>query len=69
MEKKLCPIHHYFYQSDECPICEKERIQKMAMRWSNKHMDNQEKHSEKDEGKIEIMDEMLEKLKEKYNKH
>ena len=63
------PIHHYFYQSDEYPICEKERIQKMAMRWSNKHMDNQEKHSEKDEDKIEIMNEMLEKLKEKYNKH
>ena len=69
MEKKLCPIHHYFYQSDECPICKKERIQKMAMRWSSKHMNNQEKHSEKDKDKIEIMDEMLEKLKEKYKKH
>ena len=69
MEKKLCPIHHYFYQSDECPICKKERILKMAMRWSSNHMDNQGKHSEKDEDKIEIMDEMLEKLKEKYNKH
>ena len=69
MEKNLCPIHHYFYQSDECPICKKERILKMAMRWSSNHMDNQEKHSEKDEDKIEIMDEMLEKLKEKYKKH
>ena len=39
------------------------------MRWSNKHMDNQEKHLGKDESKVEIMDEMLEKLKEKYNKH
>ena len=39
------------------------------MRWSSKHMDNQEKHSEKDEDKVEIMDEMLEKLKGKYKKH
>ena len=41
----------------------------MAMRWSSKHMDNQEKHLGKDEGKVETMNEMLEKLKEKYKKH
>lgn len=69
MEKKLCPIHYYFYESNECPICEKERIQKMAMRWPSKHMGTQEKHLEEDESKVETMNEMLEKLKEKYKKH
>lgn len=66
--KKLCSIHRYYYNGNECPICMQERVQKMALRWAEKKVDIQKKRLE-DKGKHKSMDEMLEKLKQKFNSH
>lgn len=68
MEKKLCPIHSYYYSGNECPICAKERLEKMASRWVPENIDSQKERFEKKKNKNENMDKMLEKLKEKFNK-
>lgn len=68
MEKKLCPIHRYYYSGNECPICAQERLQKMASRYVSENMDSSKERFEEKKNKNENMDEMLEKLKEKFNK-
>lgn len=67
--KTLCPIHYYYYEGDKCPICEQERAQKMALRWVEKNMGVPKELFEEKKETTETMDEMLNKLKEKYNKH
>lgn len=59
--KILCPIHHFFYSDVECPICLKERTQKL----SDKYLSTNKKHTN---GKSDISENMLLKLKEKFNK-
>lgn len=66
--KKVCQIHRYCYEGNECPLCMQERAQKMALRWVENNMGIPKKIFEND-SKQESMDEMLEKLKEKFNKH
>ena len=67
MEKKICPIHRYCYVGIECPICGQERIQKMALRWASTNMGVQRKRVREKKHKSENMDEMLDKLKQKFN--
>lgn len=67
MEKKVCPIHRYCYVGSECPICGQERIQKMASHWVSVNMGSPRKMVEEKKNKSDNMDEMLEKLKAKFN--
>lgn len=63
--KKLCPIHYYYYEGSECPLCMQERMQKMSTRFY------QNDSVEKDEtaGNEEITEDLLNKLKEKFDSH
>lgn len=66
MIKQLCKVHSYYYTGNECPICMQERSQKMALRWVEKNIDIPKKHIENNKVSAS-MDDMLEKLKEKFN--
>jgi len=34
--KNICPAHHFRYTGNRCPICEKERINNMVKRYTQK---------------------------------
>jgi hypothetical protein len=34
--KNICPVHHFRYAGNRCPICEKERINAMVKRYTQK---------------------------------
>ena len=36
INKKICPVHHFRYAGNRCPICEKERINAMVKRYAQK---------------------------------
>lgn len=59
--KTLCSTHHLFYSGVECPLCLKERTQKL----SEKYVSKDKKHTN---NKSNISENMLLKLKEKFNK-
>lgn len=61
MNKKLCPIHHFYYNGVECPLCFEERIKRME----NKYVHTTQK--QKEEKSEEITDDLLKKLKEKFS--
>lgn len=60
MFKNFCTTHHFYYTGHVCPLCEKERIDKMAKRFSGK-----EKQEVKEE---EVTDDMLQLLVNRFNK-
>lgn len=64
MEKKFCSIHHLYYSSSRCPLCESERSEAMAKRYYRepKPVKNEEKPKE-------ISEDALLALKEKFNCH
>ena len=33
--KKLCPIHHYYYSGNVCPLCTSEKYERMMERHQN----------------------------------
>lgn len=63
--KTLCPIHHLYYSSTECPLCRDERIERLANRYVKpinfvgKDRKNNMKH--------DITSSDIEKLKDKFN--
>lgn len=44
----LCLIHHFKYNGNRCPICEKERIENMARRYKPKTEEKKEETPEKE---------------------
>ena len=35
MSKNFCPIHHYYYEGIECPLCSQERFERYAKKYSD----------------------------------
>ena len=66
--KTICPIHRFMYKGDVCPLCEKERIDRLAKRYVNSG--NEERISLKKEKKVDrkINENDLKKLLEKFKK-
>lgn len=59
--KKYCPIHHYYYSGNVCPLCASEKYSKMME--SYKTVEQPKKIKKVDE----VTDDMLSKLKDKFN--
>jgi len=66
--KTICPVHRFMYNGDVCPLCEKERIDRLASRYVNSG--NEERQSLKKEKKLErdINEGDIKKLLEKFGK-
>lgn len=66
--KEICPIHRFMYGGSVCPLCEKERIDRLAKRYVNNG--NEERVSLKKEKKLdrEINENDINKLLEKFGK-
>lgn len=66
--KEFCRIHHFFYKTKKCPFCEQERLENLAKKFVViDHLNiigNYEPKTKKD---IEITEEQLKKLVEKFN--
>lgn len=62
MIKVLCPIHHYYYNGTECPLCATERNIKLGDKYTTKSP--KVSYSTKE---TEISEDMLGRLKEKFN--
>lgn len=60
--KTLCPIHHLYYSSTECPLCRNERIERLANRYVKPINPVGKDNKERDITNIDI-----EKLKNKFN--
>ena len=60
MEKKYCPIHHLYYNGNECPMCCSERIANLERRFVKKEekpiiKENKKKNKEISEASIEAL--------------
>lgn len=66
--KQICPIHRFMYNGSVCPLCEKERIDRLASEFVNSG--NEERVSLKKEKKLdrEINENDINKLLEKFGK-
>lgn len=66
--KQICPIHRFSYSGNKCPFCEKERLDKLAQRYVVvDHLDVIGNYKPKTNNDIEITEEHLKKLTEKFN--
>lgn len=43
MAKKLCPVHRYFYEGDECPICRAERLERYSKHYVKERVDEEKR--------------------------
>ena len=34
--KQICPLHHFFFNGNNCPFCEQERIERLSQKFDNK---------------------------------
>lgn len=66
----ICPIHKYTYSGPECPYCSKERFERLSKRFvtppEKKSVGNYS-HSDSKKYEMEISDESLNALIEKFN--
>lgn len=60
--KTICPLHRFMYSGAVCPLCEKERIERLAKRYNPKVI-------EKQINEQPITEEDLKILIQKYKKH
>lgn len=66
--KQICPIHRFSYSGDKCPFCEQERLEKLAKKFVViDHLDIIGNYKPKTNNDIEITEEHLKKLTEKFN--
>jgi len=66
--KQICPIHRFSYSGDKCPFCEQERLEKLAKKFVViDHLDIIGNYKPKTSNDIEITEEHLKKLTEKFN--
>lgn len=61
VNKNICPIHHFRYAGNRCPICECERINGMVKRYIPKE-EPIEKHEEPEQDNLDWND-LAEKFK------
>ena len=33
--KQICPLHHFFFNGNNCPFCEQERIERLSQKFDN----------------------------------
>ena len=59
--KQICHLHHFFYNGENCPFCERERIERLSQKF-----DKNTSEVKKDETH-EITEEDLERLKQIFN--
>ncbi len=66
--KQICPIHRFSYSGDKCPFCEQERLEKLAQRYAVVDKpDVVGNYKTKTSNDIDITEEHLKKLTEKFN--
>ena len=59
--KQICPLHRFFFNGNNCPFCEQERIERLSQKF-----DKNVSEIKKDKAH-EITEDDLEKLKQKFN--
>lgn len=66
--KQICPIHRFSYSGNKCPFCEQERLEHLAKKFVViDHLDVIDNYEPKTKKDIEITEEHLKKLVEKFN--
>jgi hypothetical protein len=66
--KQICPIHHFSYSGNKCPFCEDERLENLAKKFVViDHFNVLGNYKHKTNNDIEITEEHLKKLTEKFN--
>lgn len=66
--KQICPIHHFSYSGNKCPFCEQERLENLAKKFVViDHLDVIGNYKPKTSNDIDITEEHLKKLVEKFN--
>lgn len=64
--KNYCETHHFYYRGVKCPLCESERIQKMADKYSKKINVGKPKKEEREIREATVDD--IQKLIDKFNR-
>jgi hypothetical protein len=65
--KQICNTHHFFYEGKKCPFCERERIDGLAKKFVViDHLDVIGNYRPKTSNDIDITEERLKKLTEKF---
>lgn len=62
--KNFCPIHHLYYTGNNCPLCEKERIDSMVKKYDSKE---KQKLVKEEKQSREINEADIQRLIEKFN--
>lgn len=62
--KKICQIHHYSYNGNTCPFCEKDKVNYLIKKYGCEDT-TEETHKKRKER--EINEEDIQKLKNKFN--
>ena len=66
--KQICPIHRFSYSGEKCPFCEQERLDNLAKKFVViDHLNVLGNYKHKTNNDIEITEEHLKKLTEKFN--
>ena len=66
--KQICPIHRFTYSGGKCPFCEHERIENMTKKFvAIDHLDVIGNYKPKTSKDIDITEEQLKKLADKFN--
>ena len=66
--KQICPIHRFSYSGNKCPFCEQERLENLAKKFVViDHLDVIGNYKPKTNSDIEIAEEHLKKLTDKFN--
>ena len=66
--KQICPIHRFSYSGNKCPFCEQERLENLAKKFVVvDYLDIIGKYKPKTSYDIDITEEHLKKLVEKFN--
>ena len=66
--KQICPIHRFSYNGKKCPFCEQERLANIAKKFVvTDHTEVLGNYNPKTSNDIDITEEQLKKLTEKFN--
>ena len=66
--KQICPIHHFSYSGNKCPFCEQERLENLSKKFVViDHLDVIGNYKPKTSYDIDITEEQLKKLTDKFN--
>jgi hypothetical protein len=66
--KQICPIHRFSYSGNKCPFCEQERLENLSKKFVViDHLNVLGNYKPKTKNDIDITEEHLRKLTEKFN--